>query len=200
MGSPLDLVSNIFGVVKGGVDFVKTGTATNKNSLISLNGFTNYLLSVLGIFVLAVIILYFLPALTAEIINISSNKTLRAFGIGLGTYIVTPLVFFILVISIVGIMLGFAFTLTVATLSIFSYALSSIFIGQLILNIFSKSKQERIGWKTIVLGSIILPLIGFIPFIGSVIQIIIVAIVFGAFIEYFLSQRQKPLTADADKK
>lgn len=98
--------------------------------------------------------------------------------LGLGIAFVTPVLGFFLAASFVG--LGVAFLLGAAyiLLGLLSYFTAGILVGALIAR--RLLKREKVTWRSAILGTLILSLVGMIPLIGTPVVVILTVASAGA--------------------
>jgi len=114
-----------------------------------------------------------------------SSRRWRSFTTGITTLLIIPILFGLLIITIVGIPLG----LILLTFSSFILYVARIFvmiaIGTFILKRFGKSGE---GFWTFVIGLVVYSLLVLIPFIGWIISFLAALFGVGAAIQAFKDQ------------
>lgn len=151
------------------------------------------LISLVSAFVLGLFILMLVPLFMQQTAETLVERPWLSLGIGLVAAIATPIVAFILFITVLGIPLGI---LMIVLYGIYAY-ISKIFVSFAIgLWIFMRSNPRRphLVWSLLV-GLIIYEILGLIPFIGWLIMLIFWLMGMGALLvtkrEVFLFGRSK---------
>jgi len=111
----------------------------------------------------------------------SVEKFGKSLGIGFLVFILVPIAFFVLMVTIIGIPLAFVGLLAYGILFYVSKVFASLMVGtMLIKGIGKKKKVDR--YLGFLVGLIVLSLIGIIPFIGGLVWFILTVTAFGAFL------------------
>lgn len=175
------------GSVKGEVKFTEE-TITNPNTI------QDYLLSLGSITVTAILIwllcLWLTPKFLGKTSNLIAKKTLKVIGLG----IITPII--LIVTSILLIALGLTSTfglLLLSTLFILIAISTSIFIitiNNLVCNKLNITKNIRV-FGMLVATSIVLWLIGLIPYVGGIVGFVGVIIGMGIIATNILDKNSK---------
>lgn len=85
--------------------------------------------------------------------------------IGMLTFIAIPFSLFALALYGIGVLLAFVY--------------APIVLGSYIHKLYKKPDDISVSWKTIVLGSVVLTLLGLVPFVGSIISYAVLLIALG---------------------
>lgn len=124
--------------------------------------------------ILGVLFLRFLPKFAQTTVSIIMKSTIRSFVIGFIALFLTPILFIVFLITLLGIPLGFVLIGTYILAVFFSVIPVSLWLGSTIL---SKTNIEERDFWDLAVGLMIYTLAIVLPFIGGFIQMI--AISFG---------------------
>jgi hypothetical protein len=102
-------------------------------------------------------------------------------GRGLVAIVALPVISFIFLITVIGIPLGILGLVGFAGLMILGWILTPIVMGCAVYGYFSKQPYE-VSWKTITLGVVIYTILGIIPFLGWIVQLLATLMTVGAII------------------
>lgn len=144
----------------------------------------NYVLSLLTslicVYIIYLIISKFMPKYLDKISNISGLNLLKYFGIGLGILILIPIVSILLFITQIGSILGVILLLIYIILLIIAKPIFIISVATFVKNKFAKNLNIYI---CILLSTVILSLITLIPYIGTLVSMLIFFIGLGMLIK-----------------
>ncbi|MEK7649984.1 MAG: hypothetical protein AAB367_03460 [Patescibacteria group bacterium] len=115
-----------------------------------------------------------------EIIKRVASAPLRQIGSGLVIAILMPIISVAILFTIIGIPLGITGLLSFVIVMIFMWILSPIVVGSMLARYIRKREIHHTSWKTILLGVVVYTAVGAIPFVGKLIQIVILFAVLGA--------------------
>ena len=124
--------------------------------------------------VIGLLLLHFTPLFLRETAGQIEKRPWASLGIGFLALLVTPLIIFTLMITLLGIPLALALLLLYILAIFLSKIFISLTLGKKILNIFTK--EARDGWA-LLLGIIIYLILAGIPILGGL--VILVATSFG---------------------
>ncbi len=130
-------------------------------------GFFSYL-------VFGLILAFLFPKIFTNIDRFLNDKPLASFIFGLFFYAMFPLIFVLLLITLIGIPMALLSIFCVLILGFVSHIVLALFIGGKIL------KDEESKFLPLVVGLSIIQLMLFIPFFGMIFRIIIVLLGTGA--------------------
>jgi cytoskeletal protein CcmA (bactofilin family) len=100
--------------------------------------------------------------------------------LGFGIAVATPILAFFLAASFVGFGLALLVAVGYLLLLLLSFITAGILVGALITRLLLK--REKVTWRAALLGTLVLSLIGMIPFIGTVATIVLAAASAGAIV------------------
>jgi len=141
------------------------------------NTATNITYSLLSLIILALAITYGFSRFSAKIKDINLNSFVKNFGWGLLMIIAIPIAC-ILVFSL-SLHLGLAVASAYLLCLVLAYGVSAVYTGAIIQKIISKDKQFNLDWVTVLIGAFIFILVGYIPVIGKIAQMVIYLTSFG---------------------
>ncbi|MCR4333713.1 MAG: hypothetical protein NUV60_01670 [Patescibacteria group bacterium] len=132
----------------------------------------------LVILVCALIVGLLLRRYTTEVVTRATARPLVELGRGFLVLVALPIVSVVLMITVLGIPFGILGIIGLIALMLFTCIVAPIIIGSVVWRYFSPDDLE-ISWKTILLGVFVFQLLGFVPFIGWLVQAIISLIAIG---------------------
>lgn len=135
------------------------------------------IISLISIFIVGLVLLKFFPVYTQRTVNVVLKKPGASFFVGLLTLILTPIIFVILLVTVVGIPLALIFLVSILFITWLAKIFVSLALGEKILG--SVGQKGRRGWA-LVLGLIILGILTSIPFVGWIIWLLVVFFGLGA--------------------
>lgn len=116
-----------------------------------------------------------------EIVSLASNKTLTELGKGVLVMLAMPIVSILLFFTLVGVPFGFFGLLGFVIMMMLSWIVSPIVLGS-VANKYLIKKDLEVTWKTILLGVLITTLLGFIPFIGWLVKVLLMFVTLGSIV------------------
>jgi len=99
---------------------------------------------------------------------------------GFVVLIVVPVAVFLLLISVLGSLIGVIGGLVYIIFLLIAKVYAGIILGSWIFRIFAKTKEVEVDWKIAVLGVLLLYIISFLPYIGGIINLFVLLVVFGS--------------------
>lgn len=153
------------------------------------------LFNFLSALILGLLAIFLAPNIVRQKSEIIFNRPWISLGIGLATLILTPVIIFILFITIIGIPLALILLLIYLLLIFFVKIFVSIAIGLKLLSSYN-SRNINMYWAFIV-GLIIYMIVTSIPLIGGLISFIAVTMGIGAYLltdsNFYKNLRSKKL-------
>ncbi len=122
---------------------------------------------------------YLFNRYSLELVRNSKMLPLKNLGVGALTLIVLPIASILLLASVIGVPFGVLGLIGFAVLIVWSIFISPIILGSFLYGLF-KGGEEKIDWKTILLGSFVFAIMGFLPLVGSSAKFLLVLITLGA--------------------
>jgi len=173
-------------VVHGKTDFTKRESTSTKNAApVALGAILTFallaklLMSLVGAF----LFLWIFPGYAKELATSFGTKPLENLGRGFVFFIVLPISAILLLVTVVGIPLGFLALFAFAGLLIFASLVAPVAIGSLVHKWIWKPAEYQVDWKTILLGVAIFFLLTFVPFIGWIIKFCAILITLGVAVQ-----------------
>jgi cytoskeletal protein CcmA (bactofilin family) len=174
--------------IKGGIEKNEI-KETSKGGILALAnaaGWSGFLLTLAGLFILALILAYFRPSFVEEAMALANKTPLTPLWKGVVGLIVAPVLVILLLITMVGALTAGALAVGYGLTLIISYALSVIITGSLITRLANKEYIKQPVWLTVLIGTIVYTVVGWIPFIGPLAQLVVFVIAFGTIVETVL--------------
>lgn len=168
----------------------------SKNKAISKKGFIGlfgigWLLGLLTSLVGALVAYFVLGKKIKEAVNYTldnfGKETLRGFVI----LVVLPIAIIISLITVVGILLGFAGIMLYILMAIFASIFAPIILGTIIFRKLLKKPDFGVDWKSITIGVLAMKIIGIIPFIGWIFCFVFFLTSFGMLFNYLYKHFKK---------
>jgi hypothetical protein len=125
-----------------------------------------------------------------EMVHGAYEQPLREMGRGLVALILLPIVSILLVMSVVGVPFGILGLLAWVTLGIVACLTAPILLGHIIMRSI-RTAPAALEWQSIALGVAVFYLVGFIPFLGWVLQAILTLAAAGSIARIKLSALQQ---------
>lgn len=138
------------------------------------------------------------PKIFEKVAMAIENRPAASFGWGVLTVLITPVVIVLFAITLIGIPVALVIALAAYIFWLIATYLVAFFLGRRIL--LSRFGERR-GWS-LILGFFLLYLLGLVPFIGSIVKLVIVLFGLGAIILSYkqpVIYEQKPLPFEAPR-
>jgi len=150
----------------------------------SLAGFVTValLLKILGWIAAALVLLQFFRNRTGVVTEMVYHSPWLNLGMGFLTAVALPVAALILLIVAVGYYIAILLFLFYALVGALSVLVAAIFLGALVIKWLTNKPQLVLDWQAVVIGVVGFILIALIPFVGWVIDAVLVLMVFGALI------------------
>lgn len=166
-------------VVKGTVDF-----ELRKNKTVSPKVFAAIFSAFLlwkffALLACALVIGLILRRYSKEIVAFATRRPLLELGRGIIVMIVVPIASILLFVTLVGIPFGIMGLLGFIIMMLFTWIVTPIIIGSVVYRYFSKGELE-VSWKTILLGVFLYTLLGLVPLIGFLAQMLLMLLTLGS--------------------
>ncbi|OGH05217.1 MAG: hypothetical protein A2W22_01185 [Candidatus Levybacteria bacterium RBG_16_35_11] len=166
-----------------------------KGTAVAFSGFKIFfgIVGFIAAYIIGLLLIYLLPVFTKSVSNVLKKRFWLSFGIGVLGAILTPIIFVVLLISLIGIPIAFIFVFIMILLFYFSKIYVSYVLGE---KIFSENQKVS---KALILfvGLLAFSIIALIPFIGAIFKTVAVLFGFGALLiserDYLLLLRSKKL-------
>ncbi len=169
--------AEIQGKVKGQTVHKTPQQTTNRADLKAV--LIGKIISLASLIIIGLILIYLFPKKSNQIVNIIQKKSTLSLGVGIILLILIPMICILLFMTII----GFPLSLIILCLYIIAIYISKIFaglfIGKKTLVYFTK-KQDITPIQSLILGLILILTVINIPFIGGIINFIIIIIGLGA--------------------
>ncbi|OGZ43220.1 MAG: hypothetical protein A3J55_02380 [Candidatus Ryanbacteria bacterium RIFCSPHIGHO2_02_FULL_45_17b] len=114
-----------------------------------------------------------------KFIDTASANMLGELGKGLVVCIATPIISSVLFVTIIGIPLGVLGLLGFVMLVLATWIVTPLLVGNMFFQYVLK-KESGVSWQTITVGTVVFSMLGLVPFIGWLAQIILLVISLGA--------------------
>jgi hypothetical protein len=172
-------------------------TKRAKNSAVAAFASMKIIQTLMGFvtaFIFGLIFIFLLPNCTLKLMTTIRSGVWKNLGLGFLSIILTPIVFVILLITILGIPFAFLLLFALILLVYFAKIFVSLVIGEKVFQYF-KIKGGKV-WMLIV-GLLIYYIISFIPFLGGIISFLVMILGIGAMLilkkDYFILLRSKKI-------
>lgn len=181
--SSKELVKETGAVVKGTTDFKLRSTNVDPQKAFEVFSSIFLLWKSLTLLVCGLVFGFVFRRYGKEITAIGFNNPLRELGKGLIAVIVIPIASMLLLVTLVGFPFGIAGLLGFIISMLFAWILTPIILGSIVYKYFSK-KELEISWKTVILGVFLYIILGILPFIGNLAQILLMLLTLGCMVTF----------------
>jgi len=158
-------------IIKGATLHKLPETVVKKSNFIGLTWWWKNLIAIFSALVIGLVIISFWRETIVKITDLMSNKTSSAFGWGILALLLTPIIVFILLITVIGIPLA----LILLALWLIALCLSKVLVGILagrwLLNKFLPQQKNSLILG-MVIGIVIVHLLFAIPLLGWVLALL----------------------------
>lgn len=111
----------------------------------------------------------------------ATNRPFSSLGLGLVLLAALPVISVLLLMTLIGIPLGILGLISFVALMLVGWILVPIVLGSLLSNYFFKT-GTAVTWKTILLGAVVYSLLGLVPLLGWLVQILALFMTLGAIV------------------
>ena len=174
-----ELIQEEGAVINGKIDFELTEKSRRAVSWALLSGLA--LWKFITLLVCSLLIGLGFRRYSKVLVDSALYKPVRGIGRGLITFISIPIISILLFVTMVGIPFGIAGIIGFVIFMIFTWIMTPIVLGNIMHKYFAK-KEVGVSWKTILSGVVVYSLLGLIPFVGGIIQILFSLVTLGAMI------------------
>ena len=178
-----EMVKEAGAVVKGTVDFEMLKRAKGSPKVFAAVFSSMVLWKFFTLFACALVIGLLLRRYSREIVGLAVERPLFELGRGLLTIVIVPIVSVLLLITLIGIPFGVLGLLGFAVMMIFSGIVTPIILGSIVYRFLSKRELE-VSWKTILLGVFLYVALGLVPFVGFLIQVLLMLLTLGVIVSF----------------
>jgi carbonic anhydrase/acetyltransferase-like protein (isoleucine patch superfamily) len=116
-----------------------------------------------------------------EVVHFAMKRPFFELGRGVLVMIAMPIISILFFVTVVGIPFGIAGLLGYALVMLFVWIISPIVLGSILYGYLFK-KEIEVSWKTILLGVVIYSVLGIIPVLGWLAQMVLMLITLGSMI------------------
>ncbi len=145
-------------------------------------GFATFfsIISFVSALIVGLLLLRFIPIFSLQVADLIMAKPWLTLGVGILTLIVAPILFIVLLITVVGIPLAFLFLAGFLILTYFAKIFAAIFLGNWISR-FDTFKKTSI-YLLFIGGLVIYYLVGLIPLLGGLVDFVLSTMAIGAIV------------------
>ena len=138
------------------------------------------IISYIGMFILIIVLTYLLGKFTRLAVERGLTKPFPMFGWGVLTLIVIPIISLLLLVSVLGMQVGFVLSMIYVELALFARPIGAILLGTAIFRMFSKDKTGyRVDWLTGLVGMVVASILMIIPVVGWLVPFFFFALALG---------------------
>jgi len=149
--------------------------------------FLGKLISIFGLIVVGLVLITLVPQIVTQISTEMNKSPGRSMLWGVAFLILTPLIAFVLLITVIGIPLAIIMFILYLIAFYIAYLLAGITLGLTIVKKLSKRKSRRGLFWPMIIGLIVLDLICSIPIVGWILCVLMIVWAIGALIEIIIS-------------
>lgn len=193
--SPNEPVVSPQAQILGRLDYRKTESNQGSTANAFGNWLGNWLLTFLWIAVLGLAAVWFSPVWTNRVAEMLKANTGKSFLVGLIVMLLVPIVFIILLVTVIGLPLAFL----LGALSVAVFLLSGAFISYFVGDWFLRQikRWENSNWLKIVFGALLVTFVMSLPWLGGLAKLAVMFFGVGAFLlerrDLFGKMRQQGL-------
>ena len=143
--------------------------------------------SIITFFLLSVVFIFLFPGKTERVVDMVADAPGKSLLVGILAFIITPIVFVTLLITIIGIPLGILLILLFALMAFVSKLFVALWVGRKIHSSFMKKKGENWYWAAAI-GVTVSYLVFHLPMVGWLISAIAVFIGMGGMVGVMFSR------------
>lgn len=147
-----------------------------------------FLFKILASITVALALVYLFGDLLKNLVKESLTNFWPNLGTGFAVLFLTPILAFILLITLIASLLAGLTMMTYVLMVLISIPLASISFGSWLMKFFKKQSQYEVNWKTVVLGVIAMSAVILLPLVGWLIMFIFMLISLGSL--YRLAHRK----------
>jgi cytoskeletal protein CcmA (bactofilin family) len=180
VNSPNEPVISPDAKVFGRVDYHKTERSQNSSSNAFGNWFGNWFMTFLWITVLGLVAVWFSPVWTNRVAEMLKAETAKSLLTGLIVMIVVPIVFILLLVTVIGLPLAFLLGAMSFVAFLFSGVFISYFVGDWFLHQIKRWETSNV--LKIVFGTLLVTFVMALPWIGGLAKLAVMFFGVGAFL------------------
>ncbi len=139
-----------------------------------------FLIKLVGLIVAGLILARFKRNWLSKVFESLQARPFANLGWGLTGLIMIPVVVIILFVTVVGYYLAFILGISYALLLVLVNLVAALVTGNLVMTYLTRSKMNSFSWQAIVIGVVLYTLLGFIPFLGWLIDFFLFLFTLGA--------------------
>jgi hypothetical protein len=181
--------------VLGRIDYHKTESRQGSTANAFGNWFGNWLLTFLWITALGLVAVWFSPVWTNRVAEMLKANIGKSFLVGLVVMIVAPILFIILLVTVVGLPLAFLLGSFAFAVCLLSGAFVAYFVGEWFLRQIKRWENSNV--LKIVFGALIITFLMALPWLGALVKLAVIFFGAGAFLlerrDLFGKMRQQNL-------
>jgi hypothetical protein len=115
----------------------------------------------------------------SSVITRTPEQTILVGLLGLASFILIPMIVLLLLVSFVGIGIAIILGVTYVLFLLLSYIFAAVLAGATFMRIIRRKSDWHISWRGALIGVVMLYLIGLIPILGLVIEVVLCALAGG---------------------
>lgn len=179
--SKAELTQEDGAVVKGKVDYTQRAQRATPSAKFAAIFSAVLLWKFFALLASALVIGMMFRRWSKELVSIATRRPLFELGRGLLVLVAVPAISVILFMTLIGVPFGIVGLFGFVIMMLFTWIVTPIIVGSVVYKYFSKRELE-VSWKTILLGVFICTLLGLVPFIGWLAQILLMYITLGSIV------------------
>ena len=133
--------------------------------------------------VVALVLVWLFRRFSNSVVSEALENPLSMLGKGFITLIVMPVAAILLLVTIIGVPLSLMTMLAYGLVVSITCIYAGIVAGAWLSKMIHKSEQIMITWGNVFMGVLLLTILGFIPFIGWIIGLLIFLVTFGSIVD-----------------
>lgn len=149
-----------------------------KKAILSFLSFW-FLLRFITTLIISFVLIYVFKVFTQSVTDLALNSFGKSFLVGILALFFAPIIIALLIVSLVGLPIGFLLLLALVFIIIISPAVSGIILGIWLMRIFKKDITKSVDFQSATIGVIFLTLLQFVPYIGGPLRFVLIIVSLG---------------------
>jgi cytoskeletal protein CcmA (bactofilin family) len=178
--SPNEAVMEEGAAVRGTTDFQKQESKGASKAGFAAFASLAVLMGFLMRFACALALALIFHRYARTLVESVTRKPLLELGRGFAAFAVVPVASVVLMITVLGLPLGFLGMLAFVALLIFASLLAPVVLGSVVHKLALKPANYEVTWLTILIGVVLYTILGWIPFVGWIAKFALVLMTIGA--------------------
>ena len=142
-----------------------------------------FLIKLLTKIAAGLVLVYLLKKVTGPVLKEGLTNFWSSLGIGFAGFFLTPILTVILAITVVGLGVAGIVGISFGLFLVLAKTLAYVVFGSWLIKLVKKEKNFQLRWQEVVIGTIVLSVIGLIPFLGWAVVLVFMLVSLGALLQ-----------------